>query len=177
MKTLKHFEFVVLIPLLIIILTLIVTYTFASVSVYIGLNGWTLILTYFIQLTALLILTVFFLRKSSKEYFKIMVNMKINPINSFLFCFLFSLIIMLSLFLFDYFFSWIIKFSLSDIYGSYLDNLLDSPDVATKNSSSFKILPITLQNIVLNVIGFLMILIISKRLYTKKYNKYHSKNL
>lgn len=166
MKYLKHLEFILTTALLIIIITLLITYTFSAIFIHTGLSFITVFLTYFFQTIILIISTSFLLSKFKKEYFDKLNELKVGPLKKVVFAVIFSIMLMVLLFFFDYLFSWIIDYGLSNKYGHYLDELVMPEDGSIMpENDSFKLMPITLQNIIFNILAFVIILFISKAKY------------
>lgn len=161
----KRIEFHLSIPSLIALTVLLITYLFAYILQLNGLSSSTLFLCFFIQTFSLILFSIFYLRKFSNDYFN---KSSSHNVSIILNCWGFSILVMFFLFLFDYMFSLFTDFYLSHGYGKLIDKMLEDPNSTKIEVESFAILPLTLQNIFLNVICFPALLFISYRFLKNK---------
>jgi hypothetical protein len=162
----KHLEFIFSTTLLITIVSLIFTYLFAWLFIYSGLSGAEVFITFLIQSVIFILSTAYFLKKLSSDYFNDLNKKGIAPLKKIAFAIIFTITLFVTLFTLDYLFSWIINFGLSNKYGNYLDSLFSTDgEPIVPDNDSFKLMPITLQNITFNILAFVIILFVSKAKY------------
>jgi len=166
MKYIKHLEFIFSASLLIVLITLTLTYLLAAILAHSGLSSAKLFTTYFLQAVILIFSSNWILKKLSHEYFTTLNKGGIIKLKKIVFGIFFSLVLIVLLITLDYVISWIIDFGLSYKYGSYMDKLLSPEDGSlVSEKESFTHIPITLQNIVFNIFAFIIIIFVSKAKY------------
>lgn len=163
----QHSLFIFTSNMLIAIIVITVSYL---TSIFLGLREITFSkigLVFFLQSLTFVLASYFVLKNDLHKYLEDVIGELKKPINGFIFALFFSFGGMLTVILLDYIFSFFFDFGMSEKYGVYLDTITDMPQSTIDNNNSFKALPLTLQNLILNILSFFIIFIISFKMYKK----------
>lgn len=170
MKKFHTTQLIIFISLASVISTIAFSYLIAVLFAINGVSIGELGIVYFLQSFFWVLSTSFFSKKFFPEYFAEIKGAKKKTLNSFVFAICFSLFLLSTLLVMDYLISLPFNFGMSLKYGEKLDSLLENPSGITHPEESFQLVPLSLQNLLFNLLAFIVIFFISKNRYKKHSN-------